>query len=382
MKFLLTCSAWLESIAKSEVIKQWWTISEVKDRLVFFEWEKELIAKLNLWSRVWNKLYIVLNEWKNIDTFDKLYDLVYNTDWKKYLNNPYPIVTKATSIKSIISSTPTIQKITKKAIVDKVTNKSWDLMLEDSNKPIFEVFSFFIEDSAYILLNTSWETLYKRWYKTDTWEAPIKESLAAWIVLLSNWRFQDNFYDFTCGSWTIAIEAAMIAKNIAPWIFRHFSFENRNLLPNGYFDNLKNEAKSKIYSKKYNIIASDIDEDILNKAKINAKNAKVDDSITFIKKDLRDYKNEKVSWTLVSNPPYWLRLKNLDIKWLYRDINIILDKNKDLNWWIITAYTDFDNIINLSKYKKRKLYNWNEMCYFYSKKFETNTKKQKKYFNK
>jgi len=368
MKFLLTCSAWLEAIAKNEIIKQGWTIVEVKDRLVFFEWEIELMAKINLWSRVWNKLYIVLNEAKNVDNFDKLYDSVYKIDWKKYINKYYPIIIKATSIKSILSSTPAIQKITKKAIVDKMTNKSGNNMPEEKNKPIFEVFSFFIENNAYILLNTSGETLYKRWYKAHTGKAPIKESLAAALVILSNWKYSENFYDIFCGSWTIAIEAVMFARNIAPGLYRYFSFENWDLLSKWYFDEIKDEAKEKIFPKKYSVIASDIDDEILQKAKINAKNAKVDDSITFLKKDFREYKKEKMIWTIISNPPYWLRLKNNDIKWLYKDINMILDKNKELSGWIITAYTNFDDLINLNHYKKRKLYNWNEMCYFYQKK--------------
>lgn len=368
MKFLLTCAAGLEAIAKNEVIKQWGTIVEVKDRLVFFEWDVKLMAKVNLWSRVGNKLYIVLNEGKNINDFDKLYDLVFAINWKKYLNRYYPVVVKSTSIKSTLSSTPAIQKITKKAIVDKMTGKSGKMMPEENDKPLFEVFSFFIDDTGYILLNTSWETLYKRGYKNDTGEAPIKESLAAALVILSNWKYSDTFYDFCCGSWTIAIEAVMFARNIAPGLYRYFSFENWDLLPKGYFDTLRDEAKAKIFNKKYDVIASDVDEEVLAKARENAKNAKVDDTITFVKKDLRDYKREKLSGMLVSNPPYGLRLKDDDMKGLYKDINMILDKNKELSGGIITAYLEYDDIINQNKYKKRKLYNGNEMCYFYMKK--------------
>lgn len=368
MKFLLTCSSWLEIIAKNEVIKQGWTIVEVKDRLVFFEWEIELMAKLNLWSRVWNKVYLLLNETKNVDNFDKLYDLVYDINWKNYINKNYPVIVKATSLKSNLSSTPAIQKITKKAIVDKMTSKSGQIMPEEQDKPTFEVFSFLIENKAHILLNTSGETLYKRWYRVDSWEAPIKESLAAALVILSNWKYSDTFYDIFCWSWTIAIEAAMFAKNIPPWLYRNFSFENRDLLPKWYFEGMKAISKEKIFDKKYSIIASDIDDKVLKKAIINAKNAGVYDSITFVKKDFKEYKKEKMTGTIVSNPPYWLRLKDIDIKWMYKDISIILDKNKELSGWIITAYLDFDNLINLNHYKKRKVYNWNEKCYFYSKK--------------
>lgn len=363
--FLLTCSAWLEKIAKNEVIKQCWTITEVKDRLIFFEWNIDLIAKVNLHSRVWNKLYIILNKKEKVTDFDTLYDMVFEIDFKKYVNDTYPILVKATSIKSTLTSTPALQKITKKAIVSKLTKK--EFLLEDKEKPPFEILTFLIEDKWYILLNTSWDTLYKRWYKIDTWEAPIKESLACWLVILSNWKFSDTFYDITCWSWTIAIERALLAKNIPPWINRSFAFENRSFVDKNILKKEIELAKTKIYNNKYNIIASDIDEEILKKAQKNAINAQVDDTITFIKKDLKDYKYKKLSWTIVSNPPYWIRLRGKDLKWLYKDINQILEKNNNLKWWIITSFLDFDNIIKKDKFKKRKLYNWNQMCYFYLK---------------
>lgn len=367
MKFLLTCLAWLESLAKTEVLKQGGMITEVKDRLVFFEWPIELMAKVNLQSRVGNKLYLVLGEQKKIDTFDALYALVQKVDWKKYLTRYYPVIVKATSIKSLLSSTPAIQKIVKKAIVDVMTQKSGKIMPEEKEKQDFEVFTFLMEDTAYILLNTSWETLYKRGYKEDTWEAPIKESLAAALVILSNWKFWEPLYDITCGSGTIAIEAAMLARNIPPGLGRYFAFEDWKLLPNGYFETLRKEAKEKIYEKKYTIIASDLDPKMIEIAQQNAKNAEVDDTITFEVKDLKEYKKQKLSGTLVSNPPYGQRLRSDDLEWIYRNFATLFEKNRDLSGGIITSFTDFDQEIHLKDWKKRKLYNGGEMCYFYQK---------------
>lgn len=367
MKYLLTCSAWLEAIAKKEITKQNWTITEVKDRLVFFTWEIDLTAKINLNSRVWNKLYIVLWELENTANFDNLYDMSYDINWKKYITDTFPIIVKATSIKSDLTSTPAIQKIVKKSIVDKLNWKSGKIILEDLNKPKFEILTMIIENKSYILLNTSGETLYKRWYKTDAWEAPIKENLARALVILANWKYSESFYDITCWSWTIAIEARLIAKNIAPWIYRNFAFENRSFVSKDILKNEKILANQKIYTKKFAIFASDIDPEILEIAKHNAKNAWVYDDIIFERKDLKLYKQEKLQWTIVSNPPYWLRLKVDDLRAMYKDLYMILDKNPELNWWFITSYADFDNIINTKKIKKRKLYNWNELCYFYQK---------------
>ena len=240
--------------------------------------------------------------------------------------------------------------------------------MEDIDLPKYEILTFITDDESYILLNTSGETLYKRWYKSNTWEAPIKESLAAWLVILSNWKYSENFYDITCWSWTIVIEALMFAKNIAPWLKRHFAFEKRSFVPSELIYKFKKEAKEKIFDKKYNVFASDIDEEVLKMAKQNAKNAWVFDDITFSKKDLREYKQTQLEWMLISNPPYGLRLKDDDLYWIYKDINLILEKNKNLKWWIITSYLDFDRIIKQNNLKKRKLYNWNELCYFYQKK--------------
>lgn len=368
MKFLLTCSAGLEAIAKNEIIKQNGTICEVKDRLVFFEGDIDLMVKMNLWSRVGNKVYIVLDEAEHTQNFDDLYDLTFGVNWKKYINERSPILVKATSIKSGLSSTPAIQKIVKKAIVDKLTGKSGSYLIEDKDLPEYEVLAFFHEDRCFLLLNTSGETLYKRGYRTDSGEAPIKESLAAGLVLLSNWKFSQPLYDFTCGSGTIVIEALMLARNQAPWLQRRFAFEHWKFVPEDLLKKYKKEARELIFNKKYQIYASDIDENVLEIAKQNAQRAGLDGMIHFEVKNFKTYKSTPLSGTVISNPPYGLRLKDDDLKGMYKDIGYILERNKELSGGIITAYTEFDHCVNLNHYKKRKLYNGNELCYFYTKK--------------
>jgi len=380
MKYILSTIAWVEKLAKKEVEKQGGKIVETRDRMIEFEGDSKTMIRVNLWSRVGNRVYQVLAEWKNIDNFDRLYYLVSSIDFKKLLKDNYPILVKVKSINSKLDSTPAIQKITKKAIIDKLTDKSWEKVFEDRDLEKFEIMVLLIDDKVKILLNTTWEALHKRGYRTDTWDAPIKESLAAALVLLSNWRFKESFYDVFCGSWTIAIEAAMIAKNIAPWLDRYFAFENLKLVDKKIIDEEYKLAESKIFDWDYNIIASDIDEEVLAKAKQNAINAWVDDLIKFEKKDFREYFKEKLSWTLVSNPPYWERLmpssqpsplgekgpKVLDE--LYKNIDKLFKQNKNLNGWIITSYFEwFDKIVKKDFYKKRKLYNGWEKCYFYKK---------------
>jgi putative N6-adenine-specific DNA methylase len=368
-KYILSTIAWVESIAKKEVEKQGWKILKVRDRMIEFEWDSKTMIRVNLWSRVWNKVYQVLEEWNNIDNFDKLYDLVWKIDFKKYFHHNYPIVVKVKSINSKLDSTPAIQKITKKAIIDKITDKSWEKIFEDRDLEKFEIMVLLIDDKVKILLNNTWEALHKRGYRIKTWDAPIKESLAAALVLLSWWRFKETFYDVFCGSGTIAIEAAMIAKNIAPGLDRYFAFENLVLVDKKLVWEELKLAKSKIFNWNYKIIASDIDKEVLEIAKQNAKEAWVDDIIEFNQKDFTEYLKQDLKWALVSNPPYWERLKVEFLDELYENIDKLFKQNKDLNWWIITSYFDwFDKIIKKDFYKKRKLYNWGEKCYFYKKK--------------
>ena len=378
-KYALSTIMWVESIAKKEIEKQWGKIEEVVDRLVVFSWPPELIPRINYWSRVWNKMYMLLTESENIDNFDKLYNLINWIYWKKFFKKSFPILIKATSIRSDLISIPSIQKIWKKAIINSLTNKSWEVIKEDGNLEKMDILVLIIDNKVRILLNTSWSALHMRWYRTEAWEAPIKESLAAAIVLLSNWRFKENFYDPFCWSWTIAIEALMIAKNIAPWLKRRFAFENLWLVNYEMSENERTLARNKTFEWEYKIFASDIDLEMIKISKQNAKNAWLkENEITFEVKDFKtsvpnplsfgvEWEQNSIKWTLVSNPPYWLRLKDEDLKGIYCNIDKLFRINTELKWWIITSFLEFDNLIKLDNYKKRKLYNWWELCYFYRK---------------
>jgi putative N6-adenine-specific DNA methylase len=206
-----------------------------------------------------------------------------------------------------------------------------------------------------------------RWYRTQAWEAPIKESLAASLVLLSDWKFKEPFYDAFCGSWTIAIEALMIAKNIAPWLNRDFAYQKLWLIQSEITENEIALAKTKIFNWNYKIFASDINLDMIKISIQNAKNIWLDWLINFEVKDFNQLLSKNINWTMVSNPPYWNRLKDENLKSIYNNIDKLFRLNKNLNWWLISSYMEFDNIIKKTEYKKRKLYNGSEKCYFWKK---------------
>lgn len=367
MKFVLSTIAWVESIAKKEIEKQGWVIEETIDRLITFSGWIELIPRINLWSRVWNKMYLLLAEEENVVDFDQMFDIIGNISWKKYFKKDFPIVVKSSSIRSDLYSARTIQSLWKKAIVKSIAWESW-VVNEDDNIEKLEVLILMIDNKLRVLLNTSWKALHMRWYRTKSWEAPIKESLAAALVLLSGWKFKEPFYDVFCWSWTIAIEALMIAKNIAPWLKRNFLFEELWLVNSEVIKNERLLAEKKQYSWDYTIKASDIDSELIDLAQENALRAWLAWEINFEVKDFKSYLSKDMVGCLVSNPPYWDRLKDDDLVWIYNNIDKIFRVNEYLKWWIISSFMDFDNIISNKKmYKKRKLYNWWEKCYFWKK---------------
>lgn len=367
MKYILSTIAWVESIAKKEVEKQGGTIEEVTDRLVTFSGWSELIPRMNLWSRVGNKMYILLAQQDNVMDFDSLFDMVYDIPWKKYFKKDFPIVVKSSAQRSELYSARTIQSIGKKAIVKKLV---WDdeIVAEDETLEKMEILILIIDNKVRIMLDTSGDALHMRGYRTQAWEAPIKESLAAALVLLSGWKFREPFYDPFCGSGTIPIEAMMIAKNIAPWLKRWFAYEKLQLIDWETSENERALARKKTFDGEYKIFASDRDEDILEIAKENAHRVWLDGTIHFSCKDITEYFDEKITGTLVSNPPYGERLQDENLKWLYNNIDKLFRVNPELWWWIISSYLEFDDLIKKDTYKKRKLYNGWEKCYFWRKK--------------
>lgn len=362
--YLLTSSLWLEALVKKEVQKQWYEIIEVQDKAVYFQGWEEAAARMNLWSRFGNILYLVVTEQKEVYDFDTYFDRVYQLDWKKYIPEGYEVHIKATSLKSELWATPTLQGLAKKAIVKKLV---WDNILrENSTKGTLEVRILMENNTLRVLLNTSGAGLHKRGYREMTGEAPIKENIAAALVILSQWKFREPLYDVFCGSGTIPIEAAMIAKNKAPGLTRSFAFQDWNWLPYDLLDNERKLAKEKEFEGEYTIYASDIERQVLDTAKRNAKFAGVEECIRFQCMDYKNIINKKIHGWLVSNPPYGERLEDFDIVDIHKDIAALFAQNTQLQGWIITSHNEFDSY-SKAKYKKRKLYNGGELCYFYRK---------------
>ena len=368
MNFAITCAAGLESILKKEIELAGYKLLGSQPTLVRFQGDLSAIAKMNLRSRVWNKLFLELAQHITSD-FNQLFDLVTTIDWKMYVQGN-PIIVTAITKQSLLTSTPTIQSIVKKSIVKTILGgKEWQLPEDHSKEPV-EILVHIQNDMCTILLNTTGESLHKRGYKKATGEAPINEALAAGLLLLSWRKFSEPLYDFFCGSGTIVIEAALLAKNIAPGMFRTFAFQHFGRYDQSLFDKEFESAKSKMMlTKQHTIIASDIDPTMISIAQENAKHAGVLDYIHFETKDIKDYLDTWYSLlgTLVSNPPYWLRMNTYDLEKLYYTITELFTHHPKLHGGIITSYERFLPEDDGWTRKKSLFMNGWERCWFYKK---------------
>ncbi len=356
MRILITCTFWLSSMLTSEIKHLGYKTFDTFDTWTYIEWDREDIYNLNLWTRIWNKVFLELWEKKNINTFDLLFDFVKKIWWDDLLLTKNISISVSVDDDSLLTSTKTIQSICHKAILTKLVEKN--ISYRSQNKQF--IFIYIRDNTAKVFLNTSWESLHNRWYRKKTWEAPLKENIAASLVLLYWRRFNDLLLDPMCWSWTILIEAGMIARNIAPWLNRKFAFQDFCQYDKNLLDGLKTQAKTKIFQKKYNIIWYDIDERVLDFAKQNAKNAWVLDTIKFEKKDFLDI--DIPNWaTVITNPPYWKRLKITNIDDIYKKlINIF---NFGVKWWFFTSYL-IKNKIDRKKRNPKNINNNHEDCIF------------------
>jgi putative N6-adenine-specific DNA methylase len=363
MKYLLSTPYNCAQAAKTELKRLGYPLSRViTPTTLEFEWDEIAIARVNIWSRVANKLYLTVWEC-NALTREHLYEWVLWARREHWLSPGQWVIVTANSKHSQLTSTPTIQSISQKAIYDKVSSGE-ERVTSDEITPL-EIMISIDRNQVTILLNSSGYSLHRRGYRLETGAAPIKENLAAAIILDSGWKFDTPLYDICCGSGTIAIEAAMIAKNIAPGLHRDFAFQSWGRYDqNLYAQEMKSAYDAQRWDKQHTIIASDIDPDMIQIGQWNAERAWLTDVITWMTKDVHEYVDQDLTGTLVSNPPYGDRLKPHGIAQLYTALTKIYQNNPELNWGLITSYDWSPH----SKWSQTLYYNWSEEVTWWKKK--------------
>lgn len=355
-----TAAAGLEAVVGRE-IRDLGIDCQVENGKVRFQGDVRTIATTNLWLRAADRIKIVVGEFP-ARTFEELFQGVYKLDWENYLplGAKFPI-SKAKCVKSKLHNEPSVQAISKKAVVkklQKVYHRPEGVPLQESGAE-FRIEVSILKDKATVMIDTTGASLFKRGYRVEKGGAPIKENMAAAIIELSNWYPDKPFIDPTCGSGTFCIEAAMIGMNIAPGFNRDFAFEEWNWVDDDLVQQVRDEAEEKAnYDIELDISGFDIDGRMIEIAKKNAEEAGLADVIKLKQMRLQDLKTDKINGVIVSNPPYGERLlddKAVDI--LYNEMGQTFAPLKTWSKFILTSDEQFERKYGSQADKKRKLYN-------------------------
>lgn len=355
-----TVASGLEAIVGRE-IRELGIDCQVDNGKVRFKGDVSTIALTNLWLRAADRIKIVVGEFL-AETFEELFQGVYQLDWGNYLplGVQFPIA-KAKCVKSKLHNEPSVQAISKKAIVkklQKIYHRPEHVPLQE-NGAVFKLEVSILKNKVTVMLDTTGESLFKRGYRVEKGNAPIKENMAAAIIKLSNWYPDKPLIDPTCGSGTFCIEAAMIGMNIAPGFNRSFAFEKWDWVDETVVQKVRDEAENQAnYDMPLDISGFDIDGRMIEIAKKNAEEVGLSDIITFKQMRLQDFKTDKQNGVIVSNPPYGERLlddKAVDI--LYNEMGKTFTPLKTWSKFILTSDNQFEKKYGLQADKKRKLYN-------------------------
>lgn len=362
---IATCAFGLETLLKQEILNLGYEITSVENGRVNFLGTQDAIVEANLWLRTADRVLINVGEF-DATTFDELYEKTKALDWSEFIpkNGRFP-ASKISSVKSKLFSKSDGQRIVKKAVVDSLMKAYHTTILTESG-PEYPIFIRILKDHITLEIDTTGSGLHKRGYREHGNEAPLRETIAAALVLLSKWNPSRPFLDPMCGSGTIAIEAALIGKNIAPGLNKTFVSENWPLFDKGLWEELRKFAKEEEKDISFNLLASDIDPKSLRQARINAKKAGVEDLISFQRLDMREIKSKKKYGVLITNPPYGERLGEVrELRPLYKEMGKVFRALPDWTYFILTSYPDFQEIFGEKATKNRKIYNSTIKTYLY-----------------
>ena len=364
---VVPCHFGLEAVTKREIYDLGYEISRVEDGRVTFIGDEEAICRSNIFLRTAERVLLQVGRF-HATTFDELFEGIKALPWENYIPRDGKFwVKKASSIKSKLFSPSDIQSIAKKAMVERlkeVYHVSW---FEEDGAP-YPVRIFLLKDEVMVTLDTSGDSLHKRGYRLMTSKAPLTETLAAALILLTPWRRDRILVDPFCGSGTFPIEAAMIASGIAPGMNRSFTAEEwTNFIPKNLWYEAVEEAQEQMDTEvKVDIQGYDIDPEVVKAARENAKRAGVEHMIHFQQRAVADLSHPKKYGFIITNPPYGERLEDKeDLPQLYSEIGASYRNLDSWSMYLITSYEDTEKYIGRKADKNRKIYNGMLKTYFY-----------------
>lgn len=363
---IVTTAFGLEKVVKQELQNLGFNEFKIFDGHIEFNAKFEDIPRLNIWLRAADRVLLKVAEFSAVD-FDELFDGVSRVEWAKFIPKGCRMTTTASITRSQINSERTCQSMTKKAIVENLKKEYKTDWIDEAGLEI-TVKTSILKDVAQITLDTTGDGLHKRGYRQEAGEAPMRENLAAALVLLSFWNKDRLLIDPMCGSGTIVIEAAMIARNIAPGLNRGFSSENWPFITKECWEDARSKARLAIDKEsKLQIFGFDSDRKRIEDSKVNANNAGVFDDIVFEQGDAKQLKLQHDYGIVITNPPYGVNIgTDYSIDLLYKSLNHIFVHRPDWSIYIITADTNFPQFFKRAKPDRvRKLYNGNIEAHYF-----------------
>lgn len=365
ISLIATAAFGLEAVVAREVEALGYGPCQISDGRVEFSADLAAICRCNLWLRVADRVLVLIGRF-DADNFDALFDGAGALPWEDWIPPDGAVVVNGRSYKSELTSVPACQRSVKRAIVDRLKAAHGVEILPESG-PSFPVEVALNRDVAILTLDTSGPGLHKRGYREQGGVAPIKETLAAAMVLLSVWTPERPLVDPFCGTGTILIEAALIGRQLAPGRNREFVSEAWPAIPSDLWQSARQEAAEKAQAElPTRLIGSDNDARVLKLARENADRAGVGDAIHFQQQDFRELQSSRYYGVTITNPPYGERLSDRDeVEGYYRDFPEVLRRLPTWSHYVITSSERFEELVGQPATRRRKLYNGRIQCTYF-----------------
>ena len=367
MELIAPCHFGLEAVLRREITDLGYEISEVEDGRITFLGDEEAVCRANIFLRTAERVLIKVGSF-HAETFEELFQGTKALEWENYIPADGKFwVAKAASVKSKLFSPSDIQSIMKKAMVRRLSEK-YKIEWFPEDGAAYPVRVFLMKDVVTVGIDTSGVSLHKRGYREVSGKAPITETLAAALIMLTPWKKDRVLVDPFCGSGTFPIEAAMMAANIAPGMNRTFTAEEWiNVIPKKLWYDVADEANDLIRDDiEVDIQGYDLDGSVIKVARRNAREAGVDHLIHFQERNVKDLSHPKKYGFIITNPPYGERLEDKkDLPELYHAFGRSFAALDSWSAYMITSYEEAERYFGRKADKNRKIYNGMLKTYFY-----------------
>lgn len=365
LDLVATTAFGLEAVVARELKELGYAGHTITDGRVRFTAGAAAVPRCNLWLRAASRIVIVIGGFPARD-FGELFEQTKALPWDEWIPRHGAFPVRGRSVKSQLHSVPDCQRIVKKAIVERLRTAHGGDWLEETG-PQYGVEISLLNDTATLTLDTSGDALHKRGYRTWVGEAPLRETLAAALVLLSYWNRERPLVDPLCGTGTIAIEAALIGRNLAPGLSRSFAAEGWPQFASPLWEAARDEARQLIAPPlPVKIIGNDIDPRAIVLARRHAVAAGVMDDVHFQQQPLAELRSSKKYGCIITNPPYGERLgEQRDVEPLYREMGRVFAQLDTWSLYVLAAHTGFERLLGRTADRRRKLFNSNLACTYY-----------------